>query len=380
MPTSLHRLHRAALCAIGLVALTLQAQNDAASRRAAIEGMYPVMMSELEAKNFGRARNICEQAILWEPQNPVHHYNLACIEAQAGGSRLPQAWGALELALALGFDDANHLKSDPDLVPLHSDPRFADMVRKATLNASADSAIAALALPATPARPPSPPDPAVETEPSTASTFQNDVPVGLYFMTRYRSASQAVERSVWYFAPDGTVCANLENGFSKADLTAHHGPRGKAHRIGPAFEIQWSDGKTSKAELERDGTGFTWDMGIFVPIVAFENDGALAGIYECVESLNPGSAPVSLRLTLRANGTFSWDGATFSAGKDGALTLKSGHDRTTTGKWELKGFSLTLTNVDGARLRRLVFPNDDDKTVIKPDRMFFGGLMYKRRP
>src|SRR5262245_58000384 len=98
------------------------AQNDPASRRAAIEAIYPIMINALQAKNFGRARNICDQAIMWEPQNPVHHYNLACIEAQAGGPRIPYAWGALELAIALGFNDAEFLQRDPDLAPLRSDP------------------------------------------------------------------------------------------------------------------------------------------------------------------------------------------------------------------------------------------------------------------
>src|SRR5688572_12818527 len=98
---------------------SVQAQDDAASRRAAIEAMYPVMIKALEAKAYGRARNICDQAILWEPQNPTHHYNLACIEAQAG--RLPQAVGALELAVALGFNDAKHMQADPDLAPLRGE-------------------------------------------------------------------------------------------------------------------------------------------------------------------------------------------------------------------------------------------------------------------
>jgi len=107
-----------------------RAQNDAASRREAIDLMYPVMISALETKNFSRARKICDQVILWEPQNPVHHYNLACIEAQAGGPRLPYALGALDLSIALGFDDVDHLKTDPDLAPLHGDPKFADLIRK----------------------------------------------------------------------------------------------------------------------------------------------------------------------------------------------------------------------------------------------------------
>src|ERR1041384_6413932 len=114
------RLLPSILAVLTLFTSPLRAQNDPESRREAIEAIYPVMIAALEAKNFGRARNICDQAIIWEPQNPVHHYNLACIEAQAGGARLPYAMGALELAVALGFNDELHLKNDPDLVPLHS--------------------------------------------------------------------------------------------------------------------------------------------------------------------------------------------------------------------------------------------------------------------
>src|SRR5687767_10161562 len=65
-----------ALLAACFIITGVEAQNDPASRRAAIEGMYPIMMHAMETKNFGRARNICDQAIMWEPQNPVHHYNL----------------------------------------------------------------------------------------------------------------------------------------------------------------------------------------------------------------------------------------------------------------------------------------------------------------
>src|SRR5438552_2970327 len=83
----------------------VRGKNDPESRRAAIEAVYRVMIAAMEAKNFGRARNICDQAIMWEPQNPVHHYNLACIEAQAGGARLRYAMSELELAVALGFNE-----------------------------------------------------------------------------------------------------------------------------------------------------------------------------------------------------------------------------------------------------------------------------------
>ena len=51
-----------------------------------------------------------------------------------------------------------------------------------------------------------------------------------------------------------------------------------------------------------------------------------------------------------------------------------------TGRWDLRGISLTLHPAEGAAIRRIAFPDDDPKTVVKPDRMFFGGLVYKRRP
>ena len=39
-----------------------------------------------------------------------------------------------------------------------------------------------------------------------------------------------------------------------------------------------------------------------------------------------------------------------------------------------------LTDTRGAELRRIAFPFDDDKTPLKPDWMFFGGLLYKKAP
>ena len=128
----LHFLSRLWLSVIaGLVAGSpAPAQNTPADRAELIEAIYPVMIAALEAKQFGRARNICDQVILWEPQNPVHHYNLACIEAQAGGTRLAYALGALDLAAALGFNDHEHLRTDPDLNSLHGEAKFAEIARR----------------------------------------------------------------------------------------------------------------------------------------------------------------------------------------------------------------------------------------------------------
>jgi hypothetical protein len=370
-----------ALLAAGLIITGVQAQNDPASRRAAIEGMYPIMMHAMETKNFGRARNICDQAIMWEPQNPVHHYNLACIEAQAGGPRLPYAWGALELSIALGFDDAEHMRTDPDLLPLHSNPRFVDLVRKVSFNVSAGAAIASIEVPAPSAAKSAPVNAAPAPEPISSASFADDLPVGPYFMTRYTPATQTVEKSVWYFEAGGDVLSRVEAGLSAVDLNAHTGPRGKITRVENTVAITWADGGETRAKLERDGAGFTWDMSLFAPVVAFASARDAVGVYECVESLPPATgASVNQRLDLRADGTFIWEGVSFAGQPADSPAVTSGHNQTTTGRWELNEFSLRLTADNGLVYRRLVFPSDDDKSVIKPDRMFFAGLMFKRRP
>jgi hypothetical protein len=341
--------------------------------------MYPVMLAALEAKNFGRARNICDQAIMWEPQNPVHHYNLACIEAQAGGPRLPYAWGALELSIALGFNDAGHLQRDPDLAPLRRDSKFADLVRKVIYNTTAGAATSSLNLPAPSTTPPAAPP---EAELSATAVFQDDLPVGLFSMTRYLSSAPAVENSVWYFADDRTVYRGLQDGFSKADLATHTGPRGVVRRQGRSLEIEWSDGTKSTAELERDGTGFTWDMGIFTPIISVENANELAGVYEGSETVALGSAgmPVAERIELREDGTFSWTGVSFSEKKSGSVRIVRRSSEVSSGHWQMRGFSLVLTTPGGLALRRLAFPQDEEKTVIRPDRLYLGGVIYRRRP
>lgn len=114
---------------------TASAQVQSPDRRAEIEAIYPVMIQALEAGNFGQARNICDQVILWEPLNPVHHYNLACIEARAGAHRLRFAFDALEKSAALGFNDVATLQSDPDLSALRNTTKFTEISRTIVQNA-----------------------------------------------------------------------------------------------------------------------------------------------------------------------------------------------------------------------------------------------------
>ena len=59
-------------------------------------------------------------------EDPVVWYNLACSLALSG--RADDAFDALNRAVELGYNDYEWMKKDPDLNPLHGDPRFESML------------------------------------------------------------------------------------------------------------------------------------------------------------------------------------------------------------------------------------------------------------
>lgn len=397
--------------ALGITALA-SAQDEAAARRAGIAAMQPVMLQAVQAGDFAQARTLCEKMIEWEPQNPVHHYNLACIEARAGGPRLPRALAALEQAVALGFNDAPHLQTDPDLAAIRADPKFGALVRAVAqrTNTAATAATppggqpAPSAAPGTAAQPtprpaagapaaarPLPPPAAkpvdlarlANTAPPAPAGFKGHVPVGLYFMTRFWSGTGSLEKAVWYFAPDGTVYQNIENGFAPADLASHRGRKGRAAFEGDQLVVAWSTGRKTASKLERENPTFAWDGGIFTPVRAFDARTPIAGVYEGGESVSFGGsrAAVARTLELRADGTFRWSGVSFLSSESDATRVSAGaSDGDSTGRWQASAYALTLLDQKGTVFQRIAFPYDDEKTPLKPDRVFFAGIMYKKRP
>lgn len=211
--------------------------------------------------------------------------------------------------------------------------------------------------------------------------FSGGKPVGLFFMTRFWSATNSLEKAVWYFAPDGRVYQNLEAGFSEADLEAHAGNQGTYEVNGDEMQVTWADGSTTQSTMERDGTGFSWDAGIFTAVEPFEDDESVAGTYEGGESFSVGGSGASVSKTLRLDpdGTFAWDGVGFVASETGESRLTAGGESGTTGTWQVSGYSLLLTDANGNVVRGIAFPYDDEETPVYPDRMFFGGTMYERR-
>ena len=114
---------------------------------------------------------------------------------------------------------------------------------------------------------------------------------------------------------------------------------------------------------------------------AFENVSDIVGVFEGGETLVSGasSAVVSKRLEWGADGTFTWTGVSFAGTTPQSSRLSAGTGDMSKGRWQWSGYLLTLTDDNGAVLRRIVFPFDDGKTAVKDDRMYFGGLMYKRQ-
>jgi hypothetical protein len=205
-------------------------------------------------------------------------------------------------------------------------------------------------------------------------------PTGLFFMTRYWSYTQTLEKAAWYFAPDGAVYQNLETGFSRQDLAAHTGRRGTFRMLGSDMEVTWADGKTSKSNYKADQSGFAWDGGIFAPVQPIRDQQSIAGTYDGGESLSRGGdwAAIAKKLTLGADGSFQLEGVTLVQGETATTILTAGADKSTSGTWTASGYSLTFKDQRGKTIRQIAFPFDDDSTPLYPDHLFMGGTLYKR--
>ena len=92
-----------------------------------------------QANDLGKARTFFEKA--WKlGQLPTAAYNLACVDAHE--KKVDAAFANLDRALGAGFDDEASLKSDPDLAPLRSSPRWPGVVDRAARNRAAGDAAA----------------------------------------------------------------------------------------------------------------------------------------------------------------------------------------------------------------------------------------------
>lgn len=206
-------------------------------------------------------------------------------------------------------------------------------------------------------------------------------PVGLFFMTRFWSYTNSLEKAVWYFAPDGRVYQNLASGFSEADLQAHQGNRGTYEVSDGNLKVTWPDGKVTESPFQADGGAFHWEGGIFTAVEPFDADRSLAGTYEGGESFSSGGngAFTSKTMQLRPDGTFSRVAMASVQSTSSESAVDAGSQGGSEGTWQVGGYSLVLTGADGSVQRGNAFPYDDTETPVYPDRMYFSGTMYTRQ-
>lgn len=215
-----------------------------------------------------------------------------------------------------------------------------------------------------------------------AATIVDGRPAGLFFMTRFWSYTNSLEKAVWYFAPDGRVYQDPASGFSEADLQAHPGNRGMYAVADGKLKVTWSDGKVTESPIQADGGAFHWEGGIFTAVEPFDADRSLAGTYEGGESFSSagGSGAFTSRtMELRPDGTFRRVGMASVQSTSNESMVEAGSQGGSEGTWEAGGYSLVLTGADGDAQRGIAFPYDDADTPVYPDRMYFGGTMYKRQ-
>ncbi|MFN0008898.1 MAG: TPR end-of-group domain-containing protein [Planctomycetota bacterium] len=79
------------------------------------------------AKRYEEGLAVDRELVLRAPNDSTVRYNLACSLALL--NRTEEALDALEQAVALGYEDPEHLLADPDLAGLREEARFQEFVR-----------------------------------------------------------------------------------------------------------------------------------------------------------------------------------------------------------------------------------------------------------
>lgn len=372
------------LLALAVSAPGALAQTDdatAAANRAAIEQFYPVMIEKLKQGDISGARDLCHLAIKWEPTEPAHYYNLACIESVAGNLNMGLA--ALTKAVDYGYANAEGLAADSDLALLRTSPIYKQQLQRIQANAQAIAESQAQAQPQAQYTPtPAPAAPAVrprlpkEVQPAPHKVTPKG-PIGLYIMTRYWIATGSLEISSWYFAPDGTAYENPAGGFSPEEL-AKTKVQAKVSGGGDTLTLTWSDGKASTGSYEPnpEQKAFFWDAGNFVPAKGFADPAALVGQWSGGMSIS--GAAVAKTLTLNADGSYTLSSAASVSSTSDGSTVTAGASGDSAGSWQAGQYSLTLNGSDGSIERAIAFPFSVKGNDEQPEKFYFQGIMWSR--
>ncbi|GAA4495068.1 hypothetical protein GCM10023172_06180 [Hymenobacter ginsengisoli] len=200
-------------------------------------------------------------------------------------------------------------------------------------------------------------------------------------MTRYWIGTHSLEKSAYYFAPDGQVYQNPA-GFTATALAATPpGQHGSYTVAGNTLTIKWADGHTSTSSLEDvHADAFNWDTGIFLGVKPFANAQQLAGTFEGGNSVSFGGGGMSASndLTFNPDGTYTQSGAVTGSASSSESTADVGSSRSGGGKWQLNGLVLTLTDAKGQVATGVAFPVETDDKTQQVTRFYFQNVAYKR--
>lgn len=75
-----------------------------------------------------KALEIDKKLVSLLPEDAICHYNLACSCSNLG--MIEEGLSSLELAILLGYNDAEHMKNDTDLDNLRKHPRYKEITRR----------------------------------------------------------------------------------------------------------------------------------------------------------------------------------------------------------------------------------------------------------
>jgi tetratricopeptide (TPR) repeat protein len=107
--------------------ISAEAYDEALTERRVVEAVYVRAASVLPTRllqrgDLRRAVLLLRMAVALAPDRPAVWYNLAAAQSRSGDRS--QAIESLGRAIAFGFEDADRMRSDPDLAAVRSSPEF----------------------------------------------------------------------------------------------------------------------------------------------------------------------------------------------------------------------------------------------------------------
>jgi hypothetical protein len=206
---------------------------------------------------------------------------------------------------------------------------------------------------------------------------------GLYLMTRYWSGT-GLEIDAFYFKGTQVVRSPTENIEQFDFAAARRSAPGKVGQFTFAagkLSIAWGDGTKGESPVETQAGDpcFTWDMGIFCPVEAFPAGAKLSGSFEGGASSGRGVSNARL-ITFAADGTYRMDSSAAVSSQTSQSRVTGGATGTESGTYQLAGTLLRLAPAGKTSYNVLVFPfTQNEAAKVKPDSLYFGGTMLKRK-